>query len=53
MDTFQDIYETMLGLRVPEAQVPGVEDAFGPGLPCDRAYGEMREAYERVCQRLG
>ncbi len=53
LTSFQDIYETMLGQREPEFQVPGVEDAFEPGLLCDQAYSKMRDAYERVCQRLG
>ena len=50
---FDDIYESMLGLRLPEACVPGVEDAFSEGSLCQREYDRMRSAYERLCTRLG
>lgn len=53
MDRFTDIYETMLGLREPDACVSGIEDAFADGSTCALAYEEMRCAYERLCQRLG
>ena len=50
---FDDIYETMLGLRIPEACVPGVADDFSEGSLCQREYDRMRGAYERLCSRLG
>ncbi len=53
MSQFEDIYETMLGLRILQACVPGVENAFAEGTLCDRAYEDMRRAYERLCMRLG
>lgn len=53
MPNFEDIYETMLGLRIPEACVPGVEDAFSEGGLCQREYDRMRSAYARLCSRLG
>lgn len=53
MDIFTDVYETMLGLRERDAQVPGIEDAFAEGTPCANGYEQMRSAYERVCHRLG
>ncbi len=53
MNQFEEIYETMLGIRIPEAQIPGVEDAFAEGELCDLAYGQMRKAYLRICARLG
>lgn len=52
MERFLDIYETMLGLREAEAQVPGVEDAFEEGQVCAVEYEKMRLAYERLCRRL-
>ncbi len=53
MVRFLDIYETMLGLREPEACVPGIEDAFKEGSLCASAYDEMRQCYRRLCARLG
>ena len=53
MTEFDDIYETLLGERLPEYAVPGVENAFGPGGFCDEKYAEMRSSYERLCLRLG
>ena len=53
MEEFADIYETMLGFRVPGACAPGVEDAFAEGSLCQREYDRMRTAYEQLCSRLG
>ncbi len=53
MSKFNDIYETMLGLREPEAQVPWVRNAFEEGDYCAREYEEMRAAYQRICERTG
>ncbi len=53
MNHFLDVYETMLGLREPGSQFPGVEDAFAEGELCADAYDQMRRAYSRLCQRLG
>ncbi len=53
MKNFESIYQTMLGLLEEEYCVPGVEDAFAPGSLCAREYEAMREAYDRVCRRLG
>lgn len=50
---FTKIYETMLGFLEPEAQVPGVANAFDEGSVCAGKYAGMRSAYERVCARLG
>ncbi len=53
MEKYQDIYETMLGLRTRDPSRPDVENAFASGSLCAEEYSCMREAYERVCQRLG
>ena len=53
MHDFDDTYESMLGLRLPESSVPRVEDAFSEGSLCQREYDRMRDAYERLCSRLG
>ena len=49
----EDVYDTLKGVLIPQARVDGVENAFEPGGECERAYGQMLEAYERLCQRLG
>ncbi len=53
MSNFEDIYETMLGLREEGFQVPGVENAFSDGSLCAESYEKMRSAYARICFRLG
>ena len=52
MHTFDEVYESMLGLLTEEYALPDVNNAFVPGGYCDRQYARMREAYERICQRL-
>jgi len=46
------IYETLSGLRLPEAEVPGIEDAYAEGSVCWRNYAEVLDAYQRLCVRL-
>ena len=53
MQDFDAFYETLLGLRTREAALPGVDNAFAPGSLCDREYSRMRDAYLRICTRLG
>lgn len=50
-DMISAIYETLLGER--SKPVIGVKNAFADGSYCESRYTEMREAYERVCSRLG
>lgn len=47
------VYESLLGDLVPEYALDWVEDIFVPGHPCYDSYSQMREAYLRVCARLG
>lgn len=49
----EDIYHSLQGVLVPEARISWVEDLFLDGSPCDRAYSQMLQAYERVRDRLG
>ena len=45
------IYLSMLGeLTEP---VPGVENAFAPGQPCEKLYQQIYDAKCRLCDRLG
>lgn len=53
MTDFEPVYESILGLLTAEAALPWVENAFTPGSLCDREYDRMRDAYARVCARLG
>jgi len=47
------VYET-LTCHVAEAyRMQGVEDAFSHGSFCMEKYNEMRDAYDRLCERLG
>ena len=47
------IYLTLLGQLIPEAAVPGVNNLFAENSFCDREYTKMRDAYARICARLG
>ena len=47
-----DVYETLTGQTVNGAGVPGVDNAFEPGMPCDRQYEEVYEACQRLLARL-
>ena len=46
-----DVYDTLQGEMI--VPVPGVENAFAEGTPCERLYAEATEAYERLRERLG
>ena len=46
------VYDTLLGETIDGAGVPGVENIYVPGGPCDRNYRAMLEAYVRLCRRL-
>lgn len=52
-ELLHDIYLSMLGQLIPEATIPWVDNLYAPGSICHRKYNEMRDAYERVCTRLG
>lgn len=47
------VYESLTGELLPEYALDWVEDIFVPGHPCYEEYRIMREAYQRVCIRLG
>lgn len=50
-DHMEDIYLTLQGETLEP--VPGVENAFAPGMPCEGYYQEIQEAYRRLRLRLG
>lgn len=47
------VYQTVIGELQPDFALQGVEDSFAPGGLCDKAYEEMRCAYNRILERLG
>lgn len=49
----EEVYDTLKVVLISQARVEGVENAFEAGGECERAYGRMLDAYERLCQRLG
>ena len=51
-ELFEQVYETVLGLRAYDL-AEGVENAFEQDSYCEGKYGEMLDAYARLCQRLG
>ena len=48
----EDVLETLLGERIAGTGVPGIENIYAPGGPCDRNYIAILDAYERLCARL-
>ena len=48
----QRVYDSLSGELLGEYRVPGVEDAFAEGKPCERLYRRVLEAYERLRTRL-
>ena len=53
MVPYDELYDTVRGLMAPEYAVAGVENLFAEGSYCQRRYDDMREAYARLCVRLG
>ena len=49
---FDDVYETLIGVRTLGHSVPGVENVFAPGAYCQQRYEEMLQYRERLWQRL-
>lgn len=47
----EKVYLSILGELVEP--LPGVENAFAPGQPCEGLYQEIFDANRRLCQRLG
>lgn len=47
------VYDTLRGVRITGERVPGVENLFAPGTECERLYGQMLDAYQRLLLRLG
>ncbi len=53
-ETFVDwVYDTLTGVLREEYCLPEVENAFSPGMPCDHAYTNVLNKYQRVCEKYG
>ena len=53
-ETFVErVYETLTDMLLEEYRLPGVENAFADGAPCDELYNDVQESYLRLCERYG
>lgn len=52
-ELWEQVYESMASHVLEEYRVPGVEDAFAKDAFCMQKYRQMRDAYDRLCERLG
>ena len=54
LDTLDEmVYLTLLGEISEPHRIPGVENAYAEGSPCDLLYQGLSDAYERLRIRLG
>ena len=52
-DSFiDDVYHSLLGSLTPQARIPGVQNLFLEGSPCETAYSQMLQAYAQLLARL-
>ena len=47
------VYATLTGQMCSGYEEPGVENAFAPGCTCWQLYEQLRQAYDRLLERLG
>ncbi len=47
------VYESLVGELSGRFHVPGVENMFAEGSACLSQYEQMRQAYDRLLERLG
>ena len=52
-ELWEQVYESMTCHVIEEYRMPGVEDAFADDAFCMQQYRKMRDAYDRLCVRLG
>jgi len=51
-NNFESIYETMIGQRVPEYAVPGVENMADGVTPYSLAWRELLKSRDSLCRRF-
>ena len=49
----REIFETACGYVIPDCAVPGVENLFATGKPCQMKYREVWERSIRICEKMG
>ena len=52
-ELLDDIYFTLTGQLIPEAEIPGIENAFAEGEECDIILGDIYDARDALLERLG
>ena len=52
-ELWEQVYETLTCHVCKPWQMPGVIDAFSEDSYCMEKYRQMRDAYDRLCIRLG
>lgn len=52
-ELWEQVYESMTCHVAQSHRMPGVEDAFANDAFCMQQYRKMRDAYDRLCDRLG
>ncbi len=53
MDRYDEIYYSLIGEMEEGMALERVPNAFAPGGACDRAYGRLLAARDRLLARLG
>ena len=51
-DDFEAIYETMIGQRIPEYAVPGVENMADGVTPYSQAWRQLLKSRDALCRRF-
>ena len=51
-DNFESIYETMIGQRIPEYAVDGVENIADGVTPYSQAWRELMRSRDSLCSRF-
>lgn len=52
-ELWEEIYESLTCHTSENTRISWVEDAFAEGAFCMLTYQKMRDAYDRLCERLG
>ena len=47
------IFDSLMGSLTEDCRCKAAEDLFAAGKPCEVLYGQMLDAYWRLCERLG
>ena len=53
VEIWEQVYEALTCHVAEPWQMPGVSNAFADDADCMEQYRKMRDAYDRLCDRLG